>query len=240
MGYIYLVTNNMNGKQYIGQTKRQDINTRWKQHRRVIKSNLGSYLYAAYVKYGINNFTFKLICICFDEDCDTFEQEYIKRYNTLAPNGYNLLPGGSSRVIHASTIEKLREHGIKMMTPERREYLRTLFIGRTIDVEQRTKISNGVKTYWASLTKEQRSLIKKDQYRNRSVTDNQLVGLLERSNKNRKKVGCYLCSGVLIAEYSSITEASKISGISYKQISRTCMGRDGYDTAGGYIWKYLI
>ena len=32
MGYIYLATNNINGKQYVGQTK-YDIKTRWIQHK---------------------------------------------------------------------------------------------------------------------------------------------------------------------------------------------------------------
>ncbi len=96
MGYIYLVTNTVNGKRYVGQSQQLDIEQRWKSHRKVNNANVGSYLKAAYTKYGIENFKFQIICICFDVDCDKYEDEYIKKFNTLSPNGYNLKTGGNS------------------------------------------------------------------------------------------------------------------------------------------------
>ena len=79
MGYIYLITNKINGQQYVGQTIREDIETRWKQHRETHKNAIGRYLYSAYKKYGIENFKFQIICVCFDEDCNKIEKEYIKK-----------------------------------------------------------------------------------------------------------------------------------------------------------------
>ena len=56
MGYIYLIKNNINGKKYIGQTIQNDINKRWNKHKLVNKSFIGTCLYNAYKKYGVNNF----------------------------------------------------------------------------------------------------------------------------------------------------------------------------------------
>jgi group I intron endonuclease len=108
MGYIYLVTNKLNGYQYIGQTLRNDIETRWKQHKMIQKNTIGKYLFNAYNRYGIENFKFEIICICFDEDCNKYEAEYIKKFNTIVPNGYNLQSGGLNYKHHPETIEKMK------------------------------------------------------------------------------------------------------------------------------------
>ena len=40
------------------------------------------------------------------EDCNEFEEEYIKKFNTLVPHGYNLRAGGLNSKQHPETIEK--------------------------------------------------------------------------------------------------------------------------------------
>ena len=45
-------------------------------------------------KYGLDNFKFEVIIICFDEDRYKYEKEYIKKYNSQVPFGYNILSGG--------------------------------------------------------------------------------------------------------------------------------------------------
>ena len=59
------------------------------------KDNCCTYLKRAFEKYGIENFKFRIICICFDDDLNKYEIEYIKKYDTIVPNGYNLSEGGS-------------------------------------------------------------------------------------------------------------------------------------------------
>jgi hypothetical protein len=56
MGYIYLITNIVNKKQYVGQTQREDIQTRWNAHKKSDSKSCGSYLLRAYKKYKIENF----------------------------------------------------------------------------------------------------------------------------------------------------------------------------------------
>jgi group I intron endonuclease len=93
MGYIYKVSlKDDRTKAYIGQT-RNDPQFRWRQH---INDKIeDSYFHNALRLYGPDAFHWEVVIVCFDEDLDAYEQEYIEKYNTLRPNGYNLRAGGS-------------------------------------------------------------------------------------------------------------------------------------------------
>jgi group I intron endonuclease len=87
---IYISTNKMNGKSYIGQTTKK-LSKRIYQHQK-IKRNLP--FSNAIRKYGFENFTWEIIEKCDNqEELDEMEFHYIKQYNTLSPNGYNLTLG---------------------------------------------------------------------------------------------------------------------------------------------------
>ena len=95
MGYIYKIRNIITNKCYIGETKKSNPLLRWNEHKSKIQKGIGCpALQDAVKKYGVENFTFVILIICFDEDRYKYEMEYIKKYNTMAPNGYNLTPGG--------------------------------------------------------------------------------------------------------------------------------------------------
>lgn len=92
--FVYLITNTVNGKRYIGQTK-QTLQKRWIMH---VNKNHCRYLYNAIHKYGRENFLMEPLCeIPTRELANDFEIEYIKRYRTMFPNGYNIQPGGDDR-----------------------------------------------------------------------------------------------------------------------------------------------
>jgi group I intron endonuclease len=48
----------------------------------------------AFNKYGEESFRFDVLIICFDEDLYDYEKEYILKYNSFSPNGYNADEGG--------------------------------------------------------------------------------------------------------------------------------------------------
>jgi group I intron endonuclease len=90
---------------YIGYTSRP-IERRFYEHKFNAYSSTyeedKSALYSSMRKYGTNNFTIDTI-IDFDEfeyDWQELEKYYIKEYNTLVPNGYNILEGGDMPPIH--------------------------------------------------------------------------------------------------------------------------------------------
>jgi group I intron endonuclease len=86
---IYLITNFYNLKKYIGITK-FSIEERFSQH---IKR--GFLLTEAIKKYGKEMFSIELVEeVESSERAYELEMFYIKKYNTKAPNGYNLTDGG--------------------------------------------------------------------------------------------------------------------------------------------------
>lgn len=95
MFLIYKITNNINGKIYIGKTSR-DIPTRWKEHCSKASQKKGFYLHNAIYKYGQENFSIEEIDRTENEkQINILEQKWIKYYNsTDKTKGYNLTNGG--------------------------------------------------------------------------------------------------------------------------------------------------
>lgn len=98
MRIIYCYTNLINNKKYIGQTN--NLKRRIKQHRVDSYHNYddkryNQIIHQAIRKYGIENFQIEVLeDNISDEQIDEKEQYYIKKYNTMAPNGYNMTEGG--------------------------------------------------------------------------------------------------------------------------------------------------
>lgn len=90
---IYIIRNKINGKVYIGQSV--DITRRWWEHKsRAFDLNNNCFhkpLYQAFRKYGIENFELNILCECAEEELNKEEAKYIKQFNSLVPNGYNIL-----------------------------------------------------------------------------------------------------------------------------------------------------
>ena len=97
---IYKITNNINGKAYIGQTV-QPFKRRLSQHR----ENRKSLISLAIKKYGWENFTAEILEECHtSEELDERERYYIAFFNTVTPNGYNLTDGSN----HCTASEETR------------------------------------------------------------------------------------------------------------------------------------
>ena len=92
MGCIYLYTNKINGKQYIGQTI-QPIQVRHYNH-----LHQNNYFDRVLKKYGESNFTLEILedNIFDSEELDKKEQYYIEKYNTYY-DGYNLTFWGQGK-----------------------------------------------------------------------------------------------------------------------------------------------
>lgn len=101
MGFIYKITNKINGKMYIGKTLFNNPVDRWKEHLQDYKriKNEKRPLYSAMKKYGPENFDFEVL----EETDNTEERErfYIEHYHTYVGdsecNGYNATLGGDGK-----------------------------------------------------------------------------------------------------------------------------------------------
>jgi group I intron endonuclease len=244
MGYIYLITNTITGKQYVGQTTQLDVNKRWGQHKN--GKGVGICLLNAYNKYGFDKFMFKLICICFDDDCNDYEEEYIKKFNTLAPNGYNLREGGMNSKQHPDTIKKRNEtrnktlndrklQGLPLLPPatneqkkKQSERMKGIKRGKMSD-KQKEKLSDTYKKLW------------QERKENGSFDSYKPINLRTTSgiSPNRKRVGKYDEHDILLEEYESTVDAGAKNKISHSSIAKVCRCAPSYKTAGGFIWKFL-
>ena len=213
MGYIYKITNKITSMVYIGQTI-NSLEERWKHHS-YSNSNC-RYLSNAIKKHGKNNFEFKLICICFDEDLDRFEIEYIRNMNTLVPNGYNLREGGNSTRHHSETKTKISE-GLKKYSKiigSNRPF--NGCTGKALTLEHKSKISKAITgTRMSDVAKQKLSSFNKKYY-----------------------VQQYSMDGELLNTYDGIVDASKSVDSVKSSISRACLGK--VKTHRGFIWKYVM
>ena len=110
MAKIYLITNQINGKQYVGQTS-FSLQQRFKTHYYDALKETAKHrpLYSAIRKYGIDNFTISLI-----EETDfpnEREQYWIKKLQTYE-TGYNATLGGEGQTLynHSAIVQRLKEH----------------------------------------------------------------------------------------------------------------------------------
>ena len=137
MGSIYKITNTVNGKAYIGQTRHDAEKTRIRDHfnghgNRILKNSVK--------KYGRDAFTVEILHDgIIPELLDILEIEAIAKHNTVRPAGYNLTTGGGAGTPSEETRRKLSEAG-KGRIP----YNKGVF-GKRHSKETRRKISEGQK-----------------------------------------------------------------------------------------------
>ena len=243
---IYKITNNINNKIYVGQSI--DIKERWKQHlyKAYNEKELGynSAIHQAFRKYGYENFSFEIIELCNKEELDVKEIYWIKTLNSLAPIGYNILPGGqiykaSTRQLFCSKcgkeISKDNKSGlcrscvqIKVPITKEELYEKLLenegsftkvgsFYGIS-DSAIRKKCKNFGLPYHSSDYKQGEQKKERKSYKRQ----------VAQIDKNTKEI---------IHIYESIAEAARAVGASKgSHITEVCQGK--LKTAYGFYWQY--
>jgi len=121
---IYKITNISNGKIYVGQAVSHILNHkryrpyghegRFRCHISEAfsqKKNQSHYLNNSIRKYGVHDFIVELIEYCEIADANDREIHYIKTFDSLFPNGYNLKNGGSV-FTHTDESKKRVSNGV--------------------------------------------------------------------------------------------------------------------------------
>jgi group I intron endonuclease len=124
IGYLYTITNKLDGKFYIGITS-QKPSSRWSEHKSTArrKANSKSKIVSAIRKYGAHNFVFKVELIL-NTMLEAGEMEIYLRRELDPP--YNIHPGGQlgplgipwsdeTRALHE---KRNREAGKRIKSPE--------------------------------------------------------------------------------------------------------------------------
>lgn len=106
--FVYLTTNLLNGKQYVGDHCTNNIEDKY--------LGSGRTFLKALKKYGSENFKTEILeFFANKKEAFTAQEKYIIKYNTISPNGYNISPKGghfSKGSMSEETKEKLRKINI--------------------------------------------------------------------------------------------------------------------------------
>ena len=264
MGFIYVRTNTVNGKQYVGQTvdtKRRNRdwnNLNWKYGGELIEN--------ARVKYTPAAFSFDILKECPDEDMDKWEAYFIDMLNTKIPNGYNLTDGGggnqgytwsdnarkrqSQKYQGRKLTDEWKEHisegqrGEKNwnfgghLSDEQKEKISRAHMGKHLSEEHKKKISKTLKGKPKSPEASAKSGLSR---RGRIVSSEtrQKLSNAFKGKYNTKKSKPVLASddeGNIIYKFPSTAEAER-NGFNHRNIVACCNGER--KTHRGLHWQYI-
>lgn len=251
MGYIYKIINKIDGKCYIGQTY-NSLEERWRHHKG--NSSNCRYLKRAFNKYGIENFEMKLICICFDEDLNKYESQYIISCNSLVPSGYNLRQGGNGAKQNEETKQKIGETLREGYSSGRIVNIKKGKKGKPHTEETKLKLSKALtgrkieNPVYGKICSEECKKKISDIAKQRIIneeTRKKISETLKQKNKEsnvlfnvKRKVLQYDMNNNYIATFNSLTEAANKYNVSRSAISRVCNGKT--KTSQGFIWKFEV
>jgi len=238
---IYLITNKINNKKYVGQSSNTE--ERWYRHSVDYKRLTDRYLYRAMNKYGFDNFYFEVIEENIPiEYIGEKEIYYIKYFNTKAPNGYNMTDGGEgsfNRVISNETKEKISKSlKGKKLSEETKKKMSVRNQERYKDDSERKKISDSMKNNKQAIEK---AVFNIQQYNNSISKEEKLINQRKAVAKRSKRIfGQSLTNGEIIM-FNSIREASRwirentmYEKACHTNISKACRGK--LDYIYGYKW----
>ena len=209
MGYIYKITNTINNKIYIGQT-RYTIQKRWTEHCSVY-NKLDYPLYKAMRKYGQDNFIIEEIEQISDELLNEREIYWIDFYHSYASlgYGYNVTLGGEgNRLYEQKQIYEMWDNGLCIT-----------------EISEQTGADRHVVT----------DILKS--YKNYSIEESEKRGHEFLWSKRGRKVNQYDLKGNYIATFNSLMDAQRQTGVAQKNIFWV-VSHKSY-SAGGYQWKYI-
>jgi group I intron endonuclease len=95
VAFVYRITNQLNGMQYIGVSKHPK--RRFREHARPMLKTT-SVIKNAIHKNGLDNFSLEIICQAPQTYCYELESKIVQELNTIAPNGYNICAGGRGAI----------------------------------------------------------------------------------------------------------------------------------------------
>lgn len=202
---IYIITNDINDKVYIGQTTKT-LENRIMTHHNSMISGVNTHIYNAMRKYGWDKFHFREIATAeSQEDLDYLEQYYIAKYNSVK-NGYNMAFGGSTNTMDSPVVKA--KHDAKMKSPEVRkqisESMKASYAERGGPSEEHRKhLSESRKALYAS---EKGQEVRAKFRQSFKLSSEHFKALNDVKNKS---VYCIDELGHVVAEFERVKDAAK-------------------------------
>lgn len=237
MGYIYLRTNKVNGKKYVGQVITRRFKARQNRWNNLKHSYAGPAINNARAKYGLDAFDFEILKECEDEELNYWEKYYIKELNTRVPYGYNMTDGGDGNSFICKDEKEMNEIRHKISIANK---------GRKRSEELKKQWSKAHKgKYPSEETRKKLSKVRKGEknpnYGKHWSEEAKKIFSEKNSNHpsySKSVLQIDINTNEVIAEFPSTREIERQFGFLHSNISKCCNGKPKYKTAYGYIWKY--
>jgi len=211
---LYKAENDINGSVYIGATTKS-IEERKKDHLQRANKTYSSKLHEAISTYGAEAFIWEQIDTASSSDeLAQKEKQYVLKFNAKE-EGYNADSGGGFK----KTVYQYDLKEGKLMN----KYNSLENAGISIDAKKQDisrvclSVNNMLKGYYWSYEFKEPFIPNKD--------------------LRKKKVLQFSIDGDFLDKYSSVSEASSITGISKSCISKVCRG--DRKSSGGFLWEYI-
>lgn len=218
---IYIITNDINDKVYIGQTVKT-LEERKQDHFNTLRSGGSTHIYNAMRKYGWEHFSFAVLATAVTQDeLDDLEDMYILKYDSIK-HGYNMMRGGRSNPMDSEIVRA--KHLARMQSADVRNR-----IGHTVheqiqeqggrSEEYRRKMSEGKKELYASERGEAARQKFRQSFR---FTPEHFRALNDAKNK---KVYCINQSGEVVAKFDRVKDAAQWwydQGYIVKDVNQLC------------------
>lgn len=218
MGYVYKITNELNGKTYIGKTEYLNPKDRWREHLRDYKKERCEKrpLYEAMNKYGIEHFHFEVI-----EETDNPEEKekyWINKLRTYIGfndcNGYNATLGGDGKSYLNLNEEEVIKYHIEeacYLSIKTAKYFK-------VDIDTIKKILSKNNIVWL-----------------KSDGANRLKNYLKHGGILQVDIN----TKIILNIFENATEASKYMNKKHSNtIINACTGKNKNHYAYGYLWYF--
>lgn len=254
MWTVYIHTNKINGKAYVGITG-QSVDRRWRSDGSGYKKCL--MFYRAIKKYGWNNFKHEILFENLTkEEAENKEQELIAKYHLNNKRyGYNIANGGSVNSVSQQTKEKIREtlksnyvkenhpnygkHFSEEMKKKLSDSHKGIMdgekhpnYGKEMQESQKKKISDTLKRKGIKPCEEVR---RKGAQARKGATNSEYQRMRTKEARSVPVIQIDK-AGNVVNTFKSITEAANAVGINSSNITSVCKRKRKY--AAGYAWKY--
>lgn len=219
-GVVYLIENNANGMQYVGQTT-QRLHRRWRGHVNDACHGSEYPLHRAIRKYGTDAFTVSTLERVGVEYLDATEIAWIRKLDTFK-KGYNLTFGGGGTRGWKHSDAARQKIGMGNSGKIRSQEVRDVIRKSVCESFER----NSTKDYISNATK--------------VALANPIVKARMEANvysKTRKSVEQLSFDDDIIATYKSASEASLMTGVNKGNLCACCRGC--FEQAGGFKWRYV-
>ena len=214
MGYIYVITNDINNKKYVGKTEYANPCNRFKEHIKDSKKESKQHrpLQNAMKKYGVEHFHFSIIEET--EDLSNREIYWIKQLDTYGKNGYNATFGGDGKKFLSYTDEEI----VSYYLTEAKQIVRRVAIHFGIDrhTVKNIILRNGL----ILLTNDEITKI-------RCIENNSHICQIDPKTNE------------IIATYINTKEAHRALGKTTVSSNIRDVLNGKHQTAYGYKWEYL-